>query len=366
MRPLRVLWLIRGLGPGGAERLLVAHACAGSEGFSYEVAYQVAGKDQLVGELEAAGVVVHRLAGPTWPLALRRLVAEREIDVVHSHSPVMAVGARLALRLLPGRRRPRLVYTEHNRWEAYRGPTRYANALTFGLDHVTWAVSEEARSSVAAPLRKRVRTIHHGVDAAAVRAAAGDRAEVRRGLGIGPEEPMVVQVANYRREKAHDVMVAAAKLLADQGHAVRILLVGQGPLQAEVEGLIAAQGLEDHLRVLGFRQDVAAVLAASDALVLSSDHEGLPVAIMEAFALGVPVVSTAVGGIPEAITDGVEGLLVPPRDPAALAAAIDRITTDGDLRRRLGQGSARRASAFDARTVTAGIEELYRAAVGDR
>lgn len=364
--PLRVLWLIRGLGPGGAERLLVAHAGAASEGFRYEVAYMVAGKDQLRGELEAAGVVVHRLTGLAWPLTLRRLVADRGIDIVHSHSPVMAVGARLAFRILPARRRPRLVYTEHNRWEAYRPPTRYANAVTFALDDVNWAVSAEARSSVASPLRNRVQTIHHGVDAAAVRAAAGDRAEVRRGLGIGLDDPVVVQVANFRREKAHEVMVAAGRILADQGDPVRILLVGQGPLQAEVEERIVAEGLGDHLRVLGFRDDVAAILAAADALVLSSDHEGLPVAVMEAFALGVPVVSTAVGGIPEAVTDGEQGLLVPPRDPAALAAAISRITSDADLRRTLAEGAAQRAVAFDARIVTADIEARYRAAVEAR
>ncbi|MCU1497336.1 MAG: glycosyltransferase [Acidimicrobiales bacterium] len=361
-----VLWLIRGLGPGGAERLLVAHACAGSADFRYEVAYQVAEKDQLVGELEAAGVVVHRLAGPTWPLALRRLAAERHIDVVHSHSPVMAVGARLAFRVLPGRDRPRLVYTEHNRWEAYRPLTRYANAATFALDHETLAVSEEARGSVSDRLRGRVETVHHGIDAASVRAAAGDRLEVRRALGVEPDAPLVVQVANYRREKAHEVMVAAGRILADEGNPVRIILVGQGPLQGEVEALIEAEGLGASVQVLGFRDDVAAVLAASDALVLSSDHEGLPVAVMEAFALGVPVVSTGVGGIPEAVTDGVEGLLVPPRDPVALAGAIARVTGDPDLRRTLGEGAARRAVAFDAATVTAGIEERYRAVVAAR
>ena len=363
---LRVLWLIRGLGPGGAERLLVAQARAAAPDVAYEVAYQVAAKDQLVPELEAAGVVVHHLAGASWPLRLRRLVTERRIDVVHAHSPAMAAPARLALRALPGGPRPRLVYTEHNRWSAYRPPTRLANAATFALDHRSLAVSEEARGSVVGPLRGRVEALHHGIDLAGVRAAAGDPAATRRSLGLDDGTPFVVQVANFRAEKAHHVAVGAAAELERRGAGARLLLVGQGPLQPEVGSLIAAAGLEDRVRVLGYRTDVAALVAAADALLLSSDHEGLPVAVMEAFALGVPVVATAVGGLPEAVTHGEQGLLVPPRRPVELADAIERITTDPALRARLAAGAARGAAAFDATTATATIEARYRSVVAGR
>ena len=360
-RPARVLWLIRGLGPGGAERLLVAHALTGSADFAYEAAYQVAAKDQLVPELEAAGARVTRIgSGPTWPLELRRLVAEHEIDLVHAHSPAMAAGARAALRLLPGGRRPALVYTEHNRWDAYRGPTRWANALTMPLEDHVFAVSDEARRSVFARYQPKVEPLHHGIDGRHLLTLAGDPAETRAELGLGPDEHVVVQVANFRREKAHEVMVEAARALSAQRIPVRILMVGQGPRQAEIEALVASEGVGDVVRVLGFRDDVARVVAASDALVLSSDHEGLPVAVMEALALGVPIVSTAVGGMPEAITDGVEGLLVPPRDPAALAGAIAKVATDPELRARLSAAATVRAADFDARVATERIEAVYR------
>jgi glycosyltransferase involved in cell wall biosynthesis len=114
------------------------------------------------------------------------------------------------------------------------------------------------------------------------------------------------------------------------------------------------------VRILGFRDDVASIVAAADALVLSSDHEGLPVAVMEAFALGTPVVATAVGGVPEAVTDGTSGLLVPPRDPGALATALQRLADDAPLRAELASGAAARASAFDAAATTATIESIYR------
>lgn len=358
--PIRVLWLIRGLGPGGAEHLLVAHARAAGDGFAYEVAYQVAAKDHLVPALRDAGVEVHRLgSGASWPMELRRLVAEREIDVVHSHSPAMAAAARVALRALPGGRRPRLVYTEHNRWEAYRTPTRLANALTFRLEDHVLAVSDEARSSVWARLRERVETLHHGIDRAAVRAAAGDPAAARAALGIGPDERVAVQIANFRIEKAHEVLLDTAAILAERGAPIRFLLVGQGQRFDEIAALVATRGLGGTVSLLGYREDVAAVLGAADLLVLSSDHEGLPVAIMESLALGVPVVSTAVGGIPEAIDDGVQGLLVPARDPEALADAIERVCRDDDLRARLGAGATERSGAFDAAVATSRIEAIY-------
>lgn len=362
--PIRVLWLIRGLGPGGAERLLVAHAAAGSDGFDYQASYQVAAKDQLVPELEELGVPCRHLAGGArWAPALRQLVLDERIDVVHSHSPAVAVGARLALRSIGRARRPRHVYTEHNRWDAYRLPTRLANAATLALDDEVFAVSEEARGSVAARLRPRVTTLHHGVDRDQVRAAAAPRAETRAALGIPDEHVVAVQVANYRTEKAHEVLVDAAERLRRRDD-LTFLLVGQGPRQEEITALVRARGLEDRVRILGFRTDVASLLAAGDALVLSSDHEGLPVAVMEALALGVPVVSTAVGGIPEAIDHEVEGLLVPPRDPAALAAAVARIADDGALRGRLGTAARARSAQFDAATATATIEAAYRAVLG--
>jgi glycosyltransferase involved in cell wall biosynthesis len=363
----RVLWLIRGLGPGGAERLLVAHAQTAGPDFAYEAAYQVVGKDHLVPELEAAGVVVQRLgSGPTWPLELRRLVRDHRIDLVHAHSPAMAAAARVALRLLPGGRRPALVYTEHNRWDAYRLPTRWANAATLAVEDHVLAVSEEARGSMAGPFRRRTEVLHHGVDAVALRAAAGDRAATRAALGLAPDEPVAVQVANFRREKAHEVLVAAAKALRDRGTPVRFLLVGQGQRQQEITDLVAAEGVGDVVTILGFRDDVAAIVAASDLLVLSSDHEGLPVAVMEALTLGVPIVSTRVGGMPEAVTDGVEGLLVPPRDPEALADAVARVAFDADLRSRLGAAARERAAAFDASVATRRIEDVYRAALAAR
>ncbi len=123
------------------------------------------------------------------------------------------------------------------------------------------------------------------------------------------------------------------------------------------------QGLGDRFLLLGYRPDALRVMSGFDVFTLASTHEGLPVALMEAFALGLPVVATAVGGIPQAVTPGVEGLLVPSGDEEALAAALLELATDTDKRLAMGQAAAQRASAFSAARATRELESRY-AAVG--
>jgi glycosyltransferase involved in cell wall biosynthesis len=171
-------------------------------------------------------------------------------------------------------------------------------------------------------------------------------------------------VANFRAQKDYPNLLAAARLLADRRVPVRIVAVGQGPQEEETRALHAALGLGDRVILTGRRDDAVAVMAACDAFVMASNNEGLPVAIMEALALGLPVVSTAVGGIPEAITDGTDGILVPARDPEALATALTRIVEDPALRARLAAGAAAAGDRYDIRTTTARLEAIYREVLG--
>ena len=181
--------------------------------------------------------------------------------------------------------------------------------------------SEVVRSTLPTRPRSRTQTVVHGIDLAGVREQRARRAAVRAELGLAPDEFVVGTVANFRAQKDYPNLLAAARLLADRDVPVRIVAVGQGPQEAETRALHASLDLHGRVILTGRRDDAVAVMGACDAFVMASNNEGLPVAIMEALALGLPVVSTAVGGIPEAITDDVEGLLVPARDPGALADA---------------------------------------------
>lgn len=368
-KSLRVLHLIKGLGRGGAERLVVDQITFGDrKAFAYEIAYLLPWKDALVAEAEAAGASVHCLNTRVeldlrWALRLRRLVRERSIDVVHIHSPYVAGVARLALRA--SRRRVRIAYTLHNRADSHRRSTRLLDTRTMRLDDVDIAVSESVLDSLPERLRSRFDLVLHGVDLAPYERARADRTAARAALGLAPDEMVVTTVANLRATKDHVALLHAAALVIERAPNVRFLVVGQGPLEAELQSLHRTLKLGDRVLFLGQRVDVPSVLAASDVFALSSRFEGLPVALMEALAIGLPVVATNVGGIPEAVTDGVEAILVPPERPDLLADALLRVASDEQLRAGMADAANARGRRLDLRSSVVEIESRYRAPVPD-
>jgi glycosyltransferase involved in cell wall biosynthesis len=279
----------------------------------------------------------------------------------------VAAVTRLLVRTM--RRRPAVLVTEHNRWPRHAAATRWANRLTMPLDDADVAVSDDVRNSMPRKLRTDVEVLVHGVALDEVRSHAGDRASARAELRTAPREVLAVIVANLRREKGYDVLLAAADHLrrTDPSSPVRFVSVGQGPLEAQLRARHAALGLGDRFLFLGYQPDALRWLAAADLFVLSSRHEGLPVALMEALALGVPVVATEVGGIPQAVTDGVEGLLVPPDRPEKLAAAVATLADDPTRRQAMGEAAFRRSGDFGIEPAQRRYESLYatlRASVG--
>ena len=343
-----MLWLVKGLGPGGAERLLVLSARHRDRGrFAVRVGYLLPHKVALVAELEAEGVPClclgrARLADLRWLRTLRRSLVTEPVDVVHAHSPLAAVGARLVVRSLPRRRRPKLVTTDHSLWSGHTRLTRWADAVTSGLDDAHFAVSEAVQASLPRWLRHRSEVVPHGVDVQQVRADGSDRARVREEQDLDPGALVVGTVANLRAVKAYPDLFAAATVVVARMPDVRFVTVGQGPLEEEIRCLHRELGLGDRVQLLGHRQDAVRVMGACDVFCLASHHEGLPVALMEALALGLPVVATAVGGITEMMDDGCEGLLVAPGRPDQLATALLEVLGDPSRRADMAAAAARR------------------------
>lgn len=365
--PIRVRWLVKGLGPGGAERLLVAAAGTHDrDAFSFDVDYLLPWKDALVPEMEGLGVStrcleVHDERDLRWANRLRAHLVNDPVDILHAHSPYPAGIGRLVVRTLPRAVRPRLVYTLHNTFGSFSPPTRVLNGATLPMDAADIAVSREVHATMWPRLQDRTEVVVHGVRLEQVRAQQGDRAEVRAELGITTGELVIGTIANFRAQKDYPNLLAAARDLIDRGVEARIVAIGQGPLEAEMRELHARLGLGDRVLLLGQRDDAMRVLSACDIFTMASDNEGLPVAIMEALALGLPVVATDVGGIPEAITNDVEGLLVPPTRPDALADAWQELAADPERRARMAGAARARASQFDIANATQRIEAIYRA-----
>jgi glycosyltransferase involved in cell wall biosynthesis len=371
-RQLRILWIIKGLGQGGAEQLLVNLARARDRaGFDYQAAYLVPWKNALVRDLEAAAVPVECLAGareldPRWAIRLRRRLRSSPVDVVHVHSPYVAAVVRIVGRTLPRRSRPVVMSTEHNVWERYSRLTYWANRLTYRLDAAHVAVSDGVRATIPTSLQAITEVVVHGVDLDAVRAQRVHREAVRAELGFADDEVVFGTVANYRVQKAYPDMLQAARTAIDSGAEVRFVAVGQGPLEAEIAARHAELGLGDGFQLLGYRDDAQRILSGCDVFTLSSIHEGLPVALMEALAIGLPVVATTVGGIPEAVTEGVEALLVAPSRPDLLAKAYIEIAGDAPMRVRMAAAAAERSRDFGVEPATRRIEEIYRSIVDAR
>lgn len=360
----RVLHVIKGLDCGGAERLVQAALRAGDdEHFEYEVAFARSDMAALAGDLRAEGFRVHDLgtrsdADLRWALRLRRLVRVGSYDVLHLHLPLTAAVARVTMRTLGTAERPRLVYTEHSLHPENRRITRGLRWATGLLDDVSIAVSSSNKAALPSPIRRRTRVVVHGVDRDELRAFP-DVPDLRDQLGLPPGAFLIVTVANLTPQKGYDTLLRAVRQLLDDGHGVHLVAVGSGPLAPALEAISEELGLLDHVRFLGQRDDAVALMAAADVVVLPSNWECMPVAIMEALTIGAPIVATATGDVPWMIQDRHNGMLVQPRDAPALAEAIATLRTQPALRSDISRMARQSSAAFDSRRTASEIEQIY-------
>jgi glycosyltransferase involved in cell wall biosynthesis len=243
----------------------------------------------------------------------------------------------------------------------FRPATR---ALLAGLDNATArmsavlvAVSENTRIAYEEQgYPHRIRVVYNGVGAATV-----DAKGLREELSIPADAPLVAEVGRLCDVKGqHELIAAVARLPG-----ARVVLVGAdleqgGAYERTLRDRADELGVADRVVFAGYRDDAARVVAAADVFALPSWTEGLPLVVLEAMALGRPVVATTVGGTPELVSDGETGLLVPPRDIEALTAALKRVLDDGALRRRLGEAGRRRVrERFSSEAMTRDMLAIY-------
>jgi glycosyltransferase involved in cell wall biosynthesis len=366
-RRCRVLILIKCMGYGGAERLVVSMMRhRDRDRFEYEVAYVLEDRDTLVPQLRDAGVAVHSLGAQgnqdlRWMWRLRALLAEGDFDVMHSHLPYAATFGRLVASVRSPR--PALVYTEHAMWDKMALAVKALNRVTIGLDDRILVVSEAGRQSLPRSLRPRARVVVHGIELGPIRDAmlqrSGLRRAVRSELGVPDDELLVMTVAGLRWPKGYDVLLSAARATLDRGAAVRFVAIGDGALRRELEAQHAALSLGERFVFLGEREDVPRLLPAADIFAIPSHFEGLPLALMEAVSAGLPIVATAVGELPNILTNRINALVVPAEQPQALADAILELTNDRELRTRLGKAALELADLFDVQRCVREVESIY-------
>lgn len=366
--PVRVLHLIHNLELGGAQgviRQLVRHT--DSDRFAPEVVSLFAPLGTEVEEdLSQAGVPVHYLGkrpglDPRTFFRLGRLLRQRPPAVLHSHCYGLTYAypvARWSSVLVHVHTMHTLAENEVTSGWQHR---IYARAFRSGV--VPVAVIEEVRASLGRVYGlDAVPFIPNGVSIGRFRDPTLDRDAWRRAQGFAVDDLLFVCVArlNYPKNQAEIIEAFAPVALSDARPVRRLLLVGDGPDRGELERQARDAGLVERVHFLGSRSDVPVILHAADAFVLFSSYEGNPLSVMEAMASGLPVVSSAVGGIPDLLDDGAAGLLVPSGDRAALTRALHRLVDEPGMRVRLGAAAAHRAAErFSAAAMAAAYARLY-------
>ena len=342
----QVLYIVEGLAARGVDNLL---ACPAGSEMSRQ---QPAGARVLPMKMGGDGDI-----GLAFRLA--RLIRAEQPDLVHLHSRRGAdtwggLAARLAgVPCVLSRR----VDNPESRW---------AVALKYRLyDHVI-TISEGIRqvllSEGLAP--QKVSCVRSAVDATPYLPPV-DRAAFRAEFGLPPDALVAGVVAQLIPRKGHRYLLSALPGLLERHPNLQVLIFGQGPLEAELRAEVESRNLAAAVRFTGFRHDLPRWLGGLNMLIHPADMEGLGVSLLQASAAGVPIVTSRAGGLPEAVQDGVTGILCPPGDVAALAAAIDRLAGDAALRARFGAaGRARILAEFSIDAMVDGNLAIYRQVLG--
>ena len=299
--------------------------------------------------------------------ALVQLIGRVRPHVVHTHTAKAGTLGRLAALV---RRVPVVVHTYRGHvLQGYFSPAKVR--LFVGIERMLAratselvAVSPRVRDDLLAlgvGTAARFSVVPLGLDLARFEQSGRRRGELRQELGLGPDVPIVGIVARLVPIKAHEVFLAAARELAARRPDVRFLVVGDGERRATLEQLAGELGLRARVIFLGWRGDLDRIYADLDVVALTSRNEGSPVALIEAMAAGRAVVSTNVGGVPDVVTDGETGRLVPVDDAVALAATTDALLDDASQRERLGAAArARVLATYGADRLVADVDRLYR------
>ena len=370
-RRLRVLEMIdRPFIGGGQVHVLTLAGALNTALFDVSVASAAGGPFEVEAVRAGLTFVPVTMGKSLRPGTARRIAAVlrgRSFDILHTHGGIAGVYGRWAARLAGT---PVVVHTLHGiHYLRYRNPLlraayvrqeRYFARRSDAVIVVSEADAAAARRRRLVP-EDKLRIIRNGIAAlpdprAAVEAAA---ASGLRQL-LPPDGPLVAAVARLHRQKGIIHLIKAAPAILSRFPGARVAVAGGGPLENELRREIGRLGLEDRFLLLGERSGAAGLISLADVFVLPSLWEGLPLALLEAAALGKPIAATDIDGVREVVRDGETALLVPPADPRRLADAVVRLLEDGDLAARLGaRARAEIPGLFTLSGMIGAIEKLY-------
>lgn len=367
----RVLMFVQSLELGGSETQCVEIARQlKEEGFRVTVGCLRA-DGPLQARLKEVGLecvefpVRTSLLRPNALLQMLKLVAflrRRRFEVVHTndlYSNLFAVPAAWLARV------PVIISSRRDlgRWWWYTPVRRKILRRVQGLSTGVLVNSEAVRQELLTKdgfRPEKIQVVYNGIDAEKYTQAAADREHLLPGLSSNHK--VIITVANMHTVvKGHCELIEAARVVREEHPEARFALAGDGEMREFFEDQVRAAGLAEMFLFLGHRTDIPALLACCDIGVLPSRTEGLPNAVLEYMAAGLPVVATSVGGVPEILENEGNGLLIPPENPGALSTALLRLLQDEEMRKRLGRaGRERVLTQFNFASVMARLKQLYK------
>lgn len=367
---IRVAHILDTPGPGGAENVLVS-LVRGLDPESISSSVCIREDSWMHGQLgnghmdymflrDARALDMGLLA------SMVRYIKSNKIDVVHSHEFFMNMYGSLAA-YLSGIPCIAIVHG-HVDYAAGKLRRRMAYRRVASASHlvaVSNQLADRFSKEVGVP-ESRIHTIYNGIETEKFR-AGHDLDSLRAELGIPRDAPVVGMVGNLYPVKGYKYFIKAMEIVRSEFPQAVFLVCGRGELRDELESLSAQCGLRDHIRFLGFRDDVPALLQLMDVFALSSLSEGLSLSILEAMAAGKPTVVTDVGGNSEIVVEGETGFLVPSEDEKKLAEKVCVLLRDKGLRDRLGKcGQGRVDSLFSQERMLEDYQNLYKALINER
>jgi len=354
MKKIKVLQLVEDLKLGGLERV-IADIALGLDRKKFEVSvWCIARGGEIADELKEKGIKVKILGilsyhNPIKILKLAYLLKKEKPRLIHSHGYFASVIGRIAAKIA---RTPGIVYHIHTTfYEKIVKRNIIIERLLIRITDKIIFISQAAKNSFLPHLKfneNKASIIYNGVRDTHVRA------------NLEEFNFKVATVASLTEHKGHRYLLEAARIVLDRIPQGRFFIIGEGPLAEELKQQVSDLGIESSVKFLGQRKDIYKILSGMNLFVLPSLREGLGIAAIEAMAVGLPVVVTNVGGLPEVVRDGLSGLIVPPAEPALLAEKIIAIFKHPDKLMAMGRESRRLfEEKYKAESMAEKLEKLY-------
>jgi glycosyltransferase involved in cell wall biosynthesis len=297
--------------------------------------------------------------------SLLNIIRREKPHIVHTHTSKAGILGRWAAWFC---RVPIIIHTPHghvfwgyfNSWQTrlFILLERWTARITTAIVTLTPQEKEDHLRFRIAP-EEKFTVIHSGVDLRTFRVDLYQTSETKALLGISPETTVVGTVGRLTAVKGQEVLIHAASELIRRGEKIFLVLLGDGELRRDLEELSLRLGIAEHVRFLGWRPDVARVMAACDIFCLPSRNEGMGKVLVEAMAMGKPIIASSIGGIPDIVRSGENGILVSVGDTAAWAEAIACLCRDPEKRRRMGDAGMLMAPRYSSEEMIKRIDRMY-------